>query len=127
MAGQLLAGRNMAGPKMSTPDVFSPAGFGAWLKTLRLARGLKQREVAAAVGMDSSHFGKIEKGTRSPTEAQLAALAACLGVLERDMRLRLAAARCVDHCGGDPDVLCEVAHLVQQQPNPRLPVNNPVN
>ncbi len=54
--------------------------FGTQLKTLRTARGLRQEQVADAVGVSASAIGAYERGKREPTLAVLAALADFFGV-----------------------------------------------
>jgi len=41
--------------------------FGDALRELREERGLSQEAAALACGIDRSYFGKIERGTKSPT------------------------------------------------------------
>jgi transcriptional regulator with XRE-family HTH domain len=41
--------------------------FGDALRELREERGLSQEAAALTCGIDRSYFGKIERGTKSPT------------------------------------------------------------
>jgi transcriptional regulator with XRE-family HTH domain len=45
------------------------------LKFLRLARGLRQHQVAELTGIPRPHYSQIENGIRNPRPAQLAELA----------------------------------------------------
>ncbi|MGE5529722.1 MAG: helix-turn-helix domain-containing protein [Patescibacteria group bacterium] len=65
-------------------------GFGDYLKELRLRKGLSQRELARASGLDHSEISRIEGGYRpSPSPESLAKLAPHLGVAHEDLMLRL--------------------------------------
>ena len=49
--------------------------FGEWLRSLREAKGLPLRVVAAAAEMDQAHLSKAELGQRLLTTEQAAAIA----------------------------------------------------
>ena len=57
----------------------------AILKNARQKKGLKLREVAAALGVDQSLISKFESGDRLPTEKQLRELSHILGVSHRTL------------------------------------------
>ena len=57
----------------------------AILKNARQKKGLKLREVAAALGVDQSLISKFESGDRLPTEKQLRELAHILEVSHRTL------------------------------------------
>lgn len=50
------------------------------LRALRTQRGLNQRDVAQAAGIDRTHLSKIETGVDTPGRAALTSLAAFYGV-----------------------------------------------
>lgn len=54
--------------------------FGARLRELRLARGLKQRELAKRASTDSAYIGRIERGTTAASIDLVARLAEALAV-----------------------------------------------
>ncbi len=54
----------MAGDKSGNPATY----FGKQMKKERLARGWSLRELAARTGINFAHLGRIENGTRPPTE-----------------------------------------------------------
>ncbi len=53
--------------------------FAAKLRSLRLAAGLTQAELAERAGLHRSHVLKLEAGTVQPSLAKAAALAKALG------------------------------------------------
>jgi transcriptional regulator with XRE-family HTH domain len=62
--------------------------LGEWLRSLRAARQLPLRVVAAAAEMDSTLLSKIELNQRLPTSAQAMALAAFFKVPFKDFEAR---------------------------------------
>jgi transcriptional regulator with XRE-family HTH domain len=104
----------MAGRKQASMDDASPAGFGAWLRRLREAKGALLRVMAAAADMDPSHLGKAERGERLPTLEQAIGLAGFLGVDESEMRSRFYAAKVWLACDGDPANVVGAAPRVQE-------------
>lgn len=59
--------------------------LGETIRSLREARGLLIREVAAGLGIDPSLLSRIERGEKSPTRQQVVMLAGILGVDEREL------------------------------------------
>ena len=57
------------------------------LRAARVARGLRQCDVAVAIGCSPSHYAKIERGVQLPSVEQLAGLAGIFGLerLYRDL------------------------------------------
>ena len=53
----------------------APQRFGEWLRSLREAKELPLRVVAAAAEMDQAHLSKVELGQRLLTAEQAAAIA----------------------------------------------------
>ena len=104
----------MAGKEIASTEDPSPAGFGAWLRRLREEKQAAIRNVAAAVDMDSSHLGKVERGVRLPTFDQAVAIARFLGVPEADMRSRFYAAKIWLTCDGDAEVAALASSRVQE-------------
>ena len=60
-------------------DAFVSA-FGAHVRSLRLARGLSQEEVAHSAGIHVTYLSGIERGKRNPSLKNLRKLAGALGV-----------------------------------------------
>ena len=50
-----------------------------WLKQIRIARNLKQEQVAASAGIERAYYSMIETGKRKPSVAIAQAIAAFLG------------------------------------------------
>jgi transcriptional regulator with XRE-family HTH domain len=64
-----------------SPPVGEPfEDFNITLRELRIARGLTQEQVAAAVGTSQSHYSKIELGQVSPTIRTVRRIAEALSV-----------------------------------------------
>ena len=120
-AGQKMASHNNAGTHLATTLC-----FGAWLRELRRQKRFTQRGVAAAADMDSSHYGKVERGKRLLTDDQSFAIATLFGLEKAEMRNHLIAARLLAECDGNHALAHSVAGLVQEEVAPYL-VNNPVN
>lgn len=59
--------------------VSAPA-LGATLRELRQRRGLSQRDLAAAAGIDRTYVSYVETSGRTPSPTTLAALATALGL-----------------------------------------------
>lgn len=116
----------MASTMDATQITAAADSFGAWLRQLREGKGLAQRAVAAAVDMDSSHYGKVEANKRPFTEPQMIAAAKVLGLPEAEMRRRWLVAQWLRLCGGDHALAAGAADLVYEQAAPYL-VNKPAN
>jgi transcriptional regulator with XRE-family HTH domain len=117
----------MASHTYASLGATSPAAFGAWLRHVRVSKGIIQRTLAAAADMDSSHLGKVERGERLPTAAQVVAMARMLGVAEQAALAQLMAAKMWQECDGDAALAHSTAALVQDAAAPYLsipPVNN---
>ena len=56
------------------------AAFGGHLRSLRLARGMSQEEVAHRAGLHVTYLSGIERGRRNPSLKNLRRLAVALGV-----------------------------------------------
>jgi transcriptional regulator with XRE-family HTH domain len=59
--------------------------LGRRLKVLRVARGLRQRDLAASTGLSSSIVSMIETGDRPPRDSELHAILKALGVRREDV------------------------------------------
>jgi transcriptional regulator with XRE-family HTH domain len=70
-----------------------PESLGAWLRQLRLTRGLPLRSVAAATEIDTTLLSKLELGQRLPTAAQTIALAAFFHIPPGDLAAKRIAER----------------------------------
>lgn len=54
--------------------------IGDRVRTVREAKGLTQKEVALAIGMDQSQYSKIEKNKTDPTTSTLHKVAKAIGI-----------------------------------------------
>ena len=52
--------------------------FGARIQELRKKQGLTQEDLAAAIGVDRSYMGFVERGERNPTLDKIAKIAQAL-------------------------------------------------
>lgn len=59
--------------------------FGEYLRTLRVARGLLLREVAAQLEIDPSLLSRIETNRKRPSRPQVVRLASILKTDEQDL------------------------------------------
>lgn len=75
------------------------------IRDLRVARGLKQVELAERAGVSAVSLNRIERGRQEPSLGSLARLAAVLGVDPADLLPRPARAR--DAAGALDDLLPE--------------------
>jgi len=66
----------------------APQRFGTWLKTQRLAKGLNQRALAAALGVSSSFLSRVESDDKRLSPEALSRLAELLGVDAVQVQLR---------------------------------------
>ena len=66
-------------------DVMSKgiANLGETIRSLRLSRGMEQKELAGYTGMTQSHLSKIETGKANPSLKKLKKVAEVLGVSEK--------------------------------------------
>lgn len=55
------------------------------IKTVREAKGLSQKEVAAKINMDGSQYSKIENGKNDPSSTTLEKIAHALGITLADL------------------------------------------
>lgn len=69
----------MPGPRRPKPGV-ERGDLGELLRQLRVAKNLKQRELASRSGVSRSHIASIETGGDTPGREVLHALASALGV-----------------------------------------------
>lgn len=97
--------------------------LGALLRSFRDERGERQRIVAAAVDMDASLLGHIERGNRLPTEAQLERLAGHYGKDAKTLlALRLAAEFRMK--AADDEVLRQASQWLVAEPSASFIVSN---
>lgn len=60
--------------------MFSKESFADRLKALRAAKGIKQSELAAIIGVRNTAISMMESGERGPSAEVLCALADCFNV-----------------------------------------------
>jgi transcriptional regulator with XRE-family HTH domain len=63
--------------------------FGDTVKKLREEKNFTLREVAEALGIDTSMLGKIEKNTRKPTKKLIEKFAKFFGVSDKDLTIAI--------------------------------------
>jgi transcriptional regulator with XRE-family HTH domain len=59
--------------------------FGKRLKEVRLAKGLTQKELAAAAGLSTWHISNLERGINAPSFPVLETLASKLGIPVKEL------------------------------------------
>lgn len=96
---------------------------GRWLRNVRECNGLKQREIAVKLDMDSSHLSKLERSKQPPYLEQAEALAAAYEVPLAELKQRIILARLWLDCDGDPHLVTGIA----QEAAATFGVNNTPN
>lgn len=85
--------------------------IGTVMRSLRHARGLLLREVAAKVGVPLSFVSDIERGARMPGYERLEAFAAALGTSREYLAILRARAEMPAYLEEHPDIVRLVAKL----------------
>ena len=91
LASRVISSRIMA-KRLNVPP-YTVLRFGEWLRSLREAKQLPLRVVAAAAEMDQAHLSKVELGQRMLTTGQASAIAKFFSVDANDMEARRIAER----------------------------------
>lgn len=99
------------------------SGVGGWLREERERQDRKLRHIAAALDMDTSHLGKIERNERLPPPERAADFAAAYGVDPKQFKAHLAMAHTAALFPDDPETLAAAGLLLCES---APAVNNPV-
>lgn len=89
--------------------------FGETVKALREARQLPLREVATALGIDTSMLGKIEKGNRRPTKDLIGKFAAFFEVSNRGLTVAFLSDVVVYQIKDSEDFASEILKVAEQK------------
>lgn len=93
--------------------------FGNKIKELRDKQGLLQRQLAAAVEIDTPMFSKIERGDRRAKREQVIKLAELLHQDEDDMLKLWLADKVLDVVEGEDKLSNDAISIAQEQINVR--------
>ena len=89
--------------------------FGEWLRQLREAKAILQRDVAAAADMDVAVLSKIELGQRVATEDQTRKLAKFFGVNETEAQARRMVEKFRQEAGENPAAARRAVCILAQE------------
>ena len=78
--------------------------FGKKIKEIREERGMLQRQLSAALEIDTPMYSKIERGERKAKRSQIPIMAALLEVDEKELLTIWLADKVLDMVGGEEDV-----------------------
>lgn len=86
--------------------------LGNKIKELRIARGLLQRQIAAALDIDTPMYSKYERGERLPKQEHICTLASLFKVSERELRTLCLADKIIKSLENDNDIKVDVINNV---------------
>ena len=89
--------------------------FGETVKRLREDRNLPLREVAAALKIDTSMLGKIEKNSRKPTKQIIEKFAAFFNVSEKELTIAFISDSVAYQVMDEKDYSSEVLKVAEQK------------
>ena len=89
--------------------------FGKKIKALREERGMVQRQLAAALEIDTPMFSKIERGERKAKRSQIPIMARMLEVDEKELLTIWLADKVLDVVEGEDEVKQEALAYVQKE------------
>ena len=89
--------------------------FGNRIKELREARGLLQRQLAVALGVDVPMFSKIERGDRRAKREHVIILAQQLNVSEEELLSLWFADKIIDAIDNDSKVGLSALNVVHKE------------
>lgn len=78
--------------------------FGKNIKKIRKERGMLQRQLSAALEIDTPMYSKIERGERKAKRCQIPIMATLLGVDEKELLTIWLADKVLDMVGDEEDV-----------------------
>ena len=80
--------------------------FGKKIKKIREERGMLQRQLSAALEIDTPMYSKIERGERKAKRSQIPIMARLLKVDEKELLTIWLADKVLDTVEGEEDVSC---------------------
>ena len=91
--------------------------FGKKIKELREERGLVQRQLSAALEIDTPLYSKIERGERKAKRSQIPIMAQMFEVDEKELLTIWLADKVLDTVEGEEEVKYEAVAYVQREMN----------
>ena len=89
--------------------------FGRKIKELREERGLVQRQLSAALEIDTPMYSKIERGERKAKRSQIPIMAQMLEVDEKELLTIRLADKVLDTVEGEEEVKHEAVAYAQRE------------
>lgn len=89
--------------------------FGRKIKKLREERGLVQRQLSAALEIDTPMYSKIERGERKAKRSQIPIMARLLEVDEKELLTIWLADKVLDTVEGEEDVSHDALVYAQKE------------
>ena len=89
--------------------------FGKKIKELREERGLVQRQLSAALEIDTPMYSKIERGERKAKRSQIPIMAQVFEVDEKELLTIWLADKVLDTVEGEEDVRHEAVAYAQRE------------
>ena len=89
--------------------------FGKKIKELREERGLVQRQLSAALEIDTPMYSKIERGERKAKRSQIPIMARLLEVDEKELLTIWLADKVLDTVEGEEDVSHDALVYAQKE------------
>ena len=89
--------------------------FGRKIKELREERGLVQRQLAAALEIDTPMYSKIERGERKAKRSQIPIMAQMFEVDEKELLTIWLADKVLDTVEGEEEVKHEAVAYAQRE------------
>ena len=89
--------------------------FGRKIKELREERGLVQRQLSAALEIDTPMYSKIERGERKAKRSQIPIMARLLKVDEKELLTIWLADKVLDTVEGEEDVSHDALVYAQKE------------
>lgn len=91
--------------------------FGKKIKELREERGLVQRQLSAALEIDTPMYSKIERGERKAKRSQIPIMAQMFEVDEKELLTIWLADKVLDTVEGEEEVKHEAVAYAQREMN----------
>ena len=91
--------------------------FGKKIKELRKERGLVQRQLSAALEIDTPMYSKIERGERKAKRSQIPIMAQMFEVDEKELLTIWLADKVLDTVEGEEEVKYEAVAYAQREMN----------
>ena len=91
--------------------------FGKKIKELREERGLVQRQLSAALEIDTPMYSKIERGERKAKRSQIPIMAQMFEVDEKELLTVWLADKVLDTVEGEEEVKHEAVAYAQREMN----------